>query len=138
MIAPYVMDACALIAFLRKETGWENVKTILLCAFNNTAVIYMHEFNLLEVYYDMYRTINKEKADEEIKMIRHLPMIFNSILSDDIFKEAGRFKASYKISLADAVALAQASVTEATLLTCDHHEFDVIETIEPIQFLWIR
>jgi len=28
MIPLYILDACALIAFLRKETGWEQVKDI--------------------------------------------------------------------------------------------------------------
>ena len=138
MSAPYVMDACALIAFLRKESGWECVKDILKRAYDNTAIIHMHAFNLLEVYYDMYRSVGKEKADEEINLIKHLPIIFNSNLSDNIFIEAGRLKANYSISLADAIALAQTKIADGVLLTSDHHEFDVIEVNEPIQFLWIR
>ena len=134
----YVLDACALVAFLRKEAGWERVKTVLMCAHNGTYTVQMHAINLLEVYYDMYRSIGKEKADEELSMIRNLPIIFNVSLSDDIFKEAGRLKASYKISLADSVALAQTKVTGGILLTSDHHEFDVIEGKEDIEFLWIR
>ena len=52
--------------------------------------------------------------------------------------EAGRLKATYKISLADSVALAEAFVSGGTLLTADHHELDVIEKHEKIQFQWIR
>jgi len=59
-------------------------------------------------------------------------------LADDILLEAGRLKATHKISLADAIVLAQASVTKGILITADHHEFDVIEEKEPIKFLWIR
>jgi len=92
----------------------------------------MHNINLLEVYYDMYRNIGKEKADEELAMIRLLPITFNLILNNDIFLEAGRLKATYKVSLADAVVLAQTNVTKGTLLTADHHEFDVIEGKESI------
>ena len=134
----YVMDACALVAFLRKEPGWECVKDVLMRANGNRVILQMHNFNLLEVYYDMYRCIGKEKADAELKMIKCLPIIFNSNLSDDIFEEAGRFKASYKISLADSIVLALSKITKGILLTSDHHEFDVIEGKEPIQFLWIR
>ena len=32
MSTPYVLDACALVAFLRKEEGWERVKSVLLGA----------------------------------------------------------------------------------------------------------
>ena len=138
MMPLYILDACALIAFLRKETGWEHVKNILLQAYEKTVFIHMHNFNLLEVYYDIYRSIGKEKADEELAMIRLLPVSFNASLTNNIFLEAGRLKATYKISLADAVVLAQTNVTKGILLTADHHEFDVIEEKESIKFFWIR
>jgi len=138
MIPLYILDACALIAFLQKETGWEQVKDILLQAHEKTVFLHMHNFNLLEVYYDMYRNIGKEKADEELAMIRLLPITFNITLNDDIFLEAGRLKATYKISLADAIVLALANITKGILLTADHHEFDVIEGKESIKFFWIR
>ena len=51
---------------------------------------------------------------------------------------AMRLKASYKISLADAVALAQTSISGGELLTSDHHEFDAVEKHEDIRFHWIR
>jgi hypothetical protein len=45
----------------------------------------------------------------------------------------------YKVSFADTFALATASITDAFLLTADHHEMDRIEQVEPdIKFLWIR
>jgi predicted nucleic acid-binding protein len=59
-------------------------------------------------------------------------------LTDDVFAEAGRLKAIYKISLADSIALAEASVSEGLLLTSDHHEFDAIESTEKIKLYWIR
>ncbi len=55
-----------------------------------------------------------------------------------IFPVAGRLKASYRISLADAIALAQAIVTEGELMTADHHEFDALEGKESLRFHWIR
>jgi predicted nucleic acid-binding protein len=54
------------------------------------------------------------------------------------FTQAGRLKATYKISLADSIALAQAIVVNGSLLTCDHHEFDAIEGKESLNFHWIR
>ena len=52
--------------------------------------------------------------------------------------EAGRLKSKYRISLADSIALAEALILGGELLTCDHHEFDVIKKKEPINFMWIR
>ena len=58
---------------------------------------------------------------------------------DEMFQTAGWLKASYKISLADSIALATASVLNGELLTCDHHEFDAIDKSEEnINFHWIR
>jgi PIN domain nuclease of toxin-antitoxin system len=121
------MDACALIAFLRDEQGAEAVTTILKRANEGTAEIRMNSINLLEIYYDIYRNVGKAKADEELEKIKKLPIEIQSNLSDEVFNEAGRFKASYRISLADSIVLAEAVVSEGELLTADHHEFDVIE-----------
>jgi len=59
-------------------------------------------------------------------------------ITDEIFMEAGRLKASYKISLADSFALAEASTSGGILLTADHHEFDAVEKRENISIFWIR
>ena len=91
-----------------------------------------------EVFYDLYRTLGKDKADEILSEIKKRPITINAEISDEIFNEAGRLKATNKISLADSFALAQAFVSGGELLTSDHHEFDSIEGIEPIVFHWIR
>ncbi|MCL2477750.1 PIN domain-containing protein [Candidatus Bathycorpusculum sp.] len=134
----YVMDACALIAFLRDEQGADVVTAILKCAKQGKAEICMNSLNLLEIYYDIYRNVGKTKADEELLMIKELPIMIQSELTDRVFNEAGRFKASYRISLADSIALAETTVSGGELLTADHHEFDVIEKQEKIKFHWIR
>jgi len=70
--------------------------------------------------------------------IKQSPIVVNREISDEIFLEAGRLKATYKISLADSIALAQAVVSGGSLLTSNHHEFDVIEGKEDINFAWVR
>ena len=134
----YVLDACALIAALSHEEGADKVENAYGEVASGEAEIVINIVNLLEVYYDDYRNNGKEFADEVVKAIEESPTRIVSEIDKKIFAEAGRLKASYKISLADSFALAQAKVTEGILLTSDHHEFDVIEENEPIQFLWIR
>jgi len=56
----------------------------------------------------------------------------------ELFSIAGRLKASYRISLTDSIALAQAIVVDGELLTADHHEFDYMDGVEPVRFHWIR
>ena len=134
----YVMDACALLAFLCGETGGPFVRAVLESAYDGKAKIRMNIVNLLEVYYDIYRRVGKPKAAEELAMIKKLPIVIQSKFSNEVFEESARLKASYKISLADSIALAEASVSGGILLTSDHHELDVIEKQEEINFEWIR
>jgi len=134
----YVMDACAILALLRDEPGADKVADILNAANKGNATIVMHKANLLEVYYDLLRTHGKEKANIILSEIKKRPIEIISEISDELFTEAGRLKATYKMSFADSFALAQAVVSDGALLTSDHHEFDVIEGKEKINFAWVR
>ncbi|MCL1997444.1 MAG: PIN domain-containing protein [Turicibacter sp.] len=134
----YVMDACALLAVSNNEEGAELVDEILTNARNGTAEITMHSLNLLEVYYGIYRNVGKEEAANRLADFKRLPMTINPKISDQMLEEAGRLKATYKVSLADSIALAQAAVLGAKLLTADHHELDIVEQKEPIKFQWVR
>jgi len=101
--------------------------------------IYMNGLNLLEVYYDIYRKAGKEKAREQLSMIERLPISIRPEISGKVFMEAGRLKASYRISVADSVALAEASILGGRLVTADHGEMDIVEKKEKkIAFCWIR
>jgi len=134
----YILDACALIALLRNEPGADKVATAFNAANNGEAKVIVNKVNLLEVFYDLYRSLGKDKANLIMSEIRKRPIEIYSEITDDIFNEAGRLKASYKISLADSFALAQAIVSDGELLTADHHEFYIIEKHESIRFQWIR
>jgi PIN domain nuclease of toxin-antitoxin system len=133
----YILDACAIIALIKKEAGWESVFNVLSRAIKGETTVFMHEINLLEVYYGLYKERGKEYAEKKIIEASKFFVVINGLTSS-AFAEAGRLKASYKISLADSVALSEASVSGGMLLTSDHHEFDVIEKSEDIKFQWIR
>ncbi len=134
----FVLDASALIAFLGDERGAEKVEEILRKAGENKIFLYMNKINVLEVYYGVYREDGKKKAEETLLKIQGLPIKITDILSGDIFKEAGRFKAKYKISLADSIAIADAKTKDAFLITADHHEFDIIDRKREAELYWIR
>ena len=133
----YVLDACALIAVLKKEEGFDKVTTAYKKANSGEAEIIMNKANLLEVYYGFYKDKGKEFADKIIYSVNK-SIINITEISDAVFFEAGRIKASYRISFADAIVLAEASVSGGVLLTADHHELDTLEKSESIKFLWIR
>jgi predicted nucleic acid-binding protein len=138
MSALYVLDACAMLAVLSDEPGADVVDGFYLKAVSGEIILTMNKINLLEVYYDLIRSYGKERADQFYSEVKELPIGIYHEISDEVFMEAGRLKATYKISLADSVALAQTLVSGGILLTADHHEFDEIEKSENIRFQWIR
>ena len=134
----YILDACAVIALLQEEEGADKVAAVINAAYKGEATVLMNKINLLEVYYDAYRLRGKAQADTMLAQLKKCPVFIHSEMDDNVFEEAGRLKASYKISLADSIALAEASVSGAGLLTADHHEFDTLKEHEEIKFEWIR
>lgn len=138
MINKYVVDACALTAFLYDEQGADKVQQVLEDAYTGTVEVFMHKMNVLEVYYNILRAEGEDSAQRFYTQVNELPITIVDTISDTTFMEAGRLKASYRMSLADAIAVAEAATRKAAILTSDHHEFDVIDDKEDIVFAWIR
>ena len=132
-----MLDACALLALFKGERGKDIVAMAYKEAREGKARLFMNRVNLYEVYYDAIRDKGVDYAE---MLVRSVEDSVVSICEFDraVFTKAGRLKASYKISLADSIALAQAMVLDANFLTADHHEFDIIEGKESIRFHWIR
>ena len=131
----YVLDACALIANLKKEEGWDVVEDIVY----GKNEILLHSVNLLEIYYDMIKTFDETRARNTLDEILASPIriIYNADLS--LIKAAGYFKANYRISLGDSFVLAVAKLNLADIVTADRHEFSVVENKESgLNFHWIR
>ena len=126
-----------MIALLKNETGADVVASVYKEAKDGNATIIINRVNLLEVYYGFYQADGKEYAEKILLGITQ-SMITITEFEEVLFPIAGRLKASYKISLADSIALAQALDLGGELLTSDHHEFDVIKDNEPIAFKWVR
>lgn len=134
----YVLDACALIAYFKKEEGWELVSDLIEQASFGKLRLTMSRYNLLEVYYGFYRDNGKDRAKGILQDTYVLPIEIVENLGNAVFLEAGRLKATYRISLADSVALGIASVSRIPLVTSDHHEFSAIEHSEDIAIHWYR
>ena len=134
----YVLDACALIAFLYDESGAEVVQEILENAKTQGFYIYMNKVNLYEVYYNVHRAEGDEQAEIVYSTVQKLPINIVSDFSDDAFREAAKIKGKYKMSMADSIALGEAIVRNAIVVTADHHELDAVDEKESINFAWIR
>lgn len=130
----YVLDACALIAYISDEEGAQVVETLL--AGNNQIIVSI--INVYEVYYDALRTSGIDRANSILKDIERLPVKIIKHISKETILEAAKFKINYSISLADSFVLGLAVLLNASIVTSDHHEFDVIEKKTSLNFHWIR
>ena len=138
MADKFLLDACAVIAYLNDEEGADKVEGFLWESAQRPGVLFLHEVNLLEIYYGVYRDESEQLAEETYEKVLNLPIKIVAGLKKSVFKEAGRLKAIYRVSLADSIALAEAKMRRIPLVTCDHHEFDPIQEKNELDFLWIR
>jgi len=134
----YIFDACALIALLSKETGYKNVEKIIERSKNKEVKIIMHAVNVLEVYYHIYKLYDEFSAMKFLNGIKDSPIHLRAEITNDIIINAGKLKSQYKLSIADAIGLAETIISNGSFVTADHHELDVIEKKESINFSWIR
>ncbi len=132
----YLLDACALIAYVRGEPGNLIVEDILL---DSRSSIVIHAINACEAYYDFVRTDGHELAEAVISDAVAAGVVIAEDLDVSLWKAAGDLKAELRrISLADAFALAFARRMDAILVTSDHKEFDKLVGMGICDILFIR
>ena len=135
----YLLDACALLAYLDDEKGADIVTELLNRAKSREITLSINVVNLIEVYYNRIRTVGSEEADTTIRDIYDtFPFFIIETLNRKIANEAAYYKSTGKMSFADSILVATAKCIGATVVTCDHVELEPVEQQGQIAFLWIR
>jgi predicted nucleic acid-binding protein len=134
----YLLDACALLAWINEEKGqgYEEVDALLERARTGEIAIYMSIINLTEVYYGLIRDDGAKIADEIMKDVDDLPIHIIETVTRAVYREAARFKAVYSMSLADVFLCATAQNFSAAIVTKDK-EIEAAERPEGLSVLWI-
>jgi PIN domain nuclease of toxin-antitoxin system len=135
----YILDACALIAFLNEERGkgYESVRDLLGRANREEISLYMSLVNLVEVHYRYVQLKGTETADIIMKSVRTLPIRFISDITDEIYFKTAHYKARYPISLGDAFLCGTAKSLAAVIVTKDK-EIKYAEEKESLSVQWIQ
>lgn len=131
----WVFDACAVVAFLHGEPGAENALSLLKQS-NSRSMI--HAINLCEVYYDMLRRADQDRAHRLERNLREIGFEIRDELPSSLWRLAGELKVELRVSLADSFALALAIAENGTLVTTDHHELDAVVDANRCPILFIR
>jgi predicted nucleic acid-binding protein len=116
----YLLDASALMTLLEDEDGAGRVEEILLRGF-----VLVPFVALLEVYYITLQERGETVAMQRHELIKRLPATLLWQMDEPVLLAAARFKASQRISLADAIVAGFASVYGAVLVHKDP-EFEVL------------
>ncbi|HVZ65380.1 MAG TPA: type II toxin-antitoxin system VapC family toxin [Lacunisphaera sp.] len=134
-MANRVLDSWALIAFFEDEPAAEAVEELLDQASREKHRLFMTSVNWAEVYYSTMREVSQEAAEQHSQVIANLPIDIVGIGDDlKLAREAAILKASYRISIADALAAALAREKKAELVTGDR-EFEAIS--KEVKICWL-
>ncbi|HEY3416573.1 MAG TPA: PIN domain-containing protein [Armatimonadota bacterium] len=130
-----VLDACAMIAYLRNEAGADVVDAALA---DDSQTCLAHAINVCEVYYDFLRVSDQTTAKAAVDDLLQAGLVIREDLDRALWQDIGHYKVQYRLSLADCVALALAQRLQASLVTSDHHEFDPLAAAGICSFTFIR
>jgi len=136
-MATKVLDSWALIAFFEDEPAAERVERLLVKAEAGTHNLLLCVVNWGEIYYNTMRTVSQEAAEQKAKEIAGLTIELVGVEADnlELVRQAAIYKATRRLSYADAFAAALAKIRNAELVTGDH-EFRQIE--DEIKIDWLK
>jgi ribonuclease VapC len=128
-----LFDAHAILVWTQKERGYQKIKSLLTDCRDQSALGYMSQINLGEVYYKTIRAAGLEEAKRFLENFFRLPL--SIVLPDsELIWKASEIKAEYSISYADCFAAATALRFEATILTGDP-EFKKIAPLVAVEWV---
>jgi uncharacterized protein len=120
----YVLDTSSLFAFTDQEDGADEVERLLDAAQQRECRLEICAMSLMELYYITLRERGADEATRLVALVKSWPVVW--IYPDEkILLQAATLKASYRLSVADALIAAVAKLHHATLVHKDP-EFDAI------------
>lgn len=129
----YVLDTFAILALLNREPGAGRVRIVLSDAQRRVARVYLSAINLGEVLYITERERGVKQTAEVLASVERLPIQFLQATWVRI-QDAAHIKANFRVSYADAFAVAAAQEVGGTVLTADP-EFAAVEHLVRVEWL---
>jgi len=130
-----VLDASAMLAYLRDEAGADIVTPLLA---DEEQTCYAHAMNVCEVYYDFLRQADRAVASASVRALLDTGLDIREDMDAEFWMAVGQYKVKYRISLADCCGLALANRLQADFITADHHEMDSLVNNGICQIQFIR
>ncbi|MEW6040742.1 MAG: type II toxin-antitoxin system VapC family toxin [Elusimicrobiota bacterium] len=128
-----ILDACALMAYLEKEPGYEKVRDLLTEAAKKGKNLLMSVVNWGEVFYVLVKSHGIEETEAIQRLIETLPI---DIIPVDVkmTKQSAFYKATKNLPYVDCFAGALAKIYKGGLITVDK-DFRLLEN--EIKIVWL-
>lgn len=133
MKKPIVIDSHALLRFFQKESGFHKVEHLLKDATVHQTPLLFCLVNLAEFCYIIERKKGRDLVNSSLALLEQLPIKYYGV-TKELTLTAGRLKAEFPISLADAFCAATAIENNGTIITGDP-EFHAIEHLIAIEWI---
>jgi predicted nucleic acid-binding protein len=130
----HILDACAVIAYLKNEPGADVVAELIS---NPESRLAIHSVNATEVYYNYLRSDGQVIADQAWQRLAEFATILPT-MEDQFLKRVARWVTEYNPGLADAFGAATAEEYGIPLVTADHKDFETVQAAGALQIVWIR
>ncbi len=121
----YVLDTSAFFTFIEDEDGADMIQSLLEQAKRGEVKLFTSFVSFTEVFYITLQEEGEEETDTRIELMKQLP-IERVESSEELGLTAGRLKAEYRISFADAWIAATAKLYHAVLVHKDP-EFEQVQ-----------
>jgi len=121
----YLLDTSAIFTLIEDESGSERVEEVL-----RKEQVFLPFLALMEVHYISRQELGAGEADRRYALMKQLPCKILWQIDEPTVLTAARFKASYRLSLADALIAAFAQRQGAILLHKDPEFEALLEQVE--------
>lgn len=101
-----LLDASAVLKFLKKEKGFEKVKRLFKDALKEKKSLFIYHVNFIEILYVLNKKVGRRKALETIGKLKSDLLGVCNLGEEDCSVYAAYLKAKYGLSLGDSCGLA--------------------------------
>ncbi len=112
-----IFDSSALIAFFKRETGWETVLELLD---ETDGERFIHPVNWIEAYYKIYEYSGMDAAEDMVRLMRWFGIALADVMEEDFLLRVAQIKIGYPyLSLGDSHVIALSERLSGTAVTSD-------------------
>lgn len=134
-MATKILDSWALMALFNNEPAADEVEKLIEQATAEKHKLLMSVVNWGEIYYSVMRGASRELAEQKAREVAAMPIDLVGVGDDlHLARQAAIYKATHKMSYADAFAAALAKTKNVELVTGDP-EFKALE--KEIKINWL-